>query len=404
MSRAQSWVLPTDDSHRVTTLELLFDLVFVFAFTQVTQLMADEPTAVGAVRGLVVLALLWWAWCSYAWLGNQAQADEGLVRATFIVAMMAMFVVALSIPEAFDDLPGGLFAPFVLAACYAVVRLMHLACYLVAAGDDRGLRRQLLVTAIPVAMACGLLVAGGVLGPPYQTVLWALALVVDYGGIWLAGTSGWRLPSPGHFAERHGLIVIVALGESLVAIGVGVAAQPVSTPVIVASILGVVVAVNLWWLYFDVVAHVAERVLSRAQGTARTRLARDSYTYLHFPIVISILFVALGLKKVLEYVSDATHHTLAEPLTGAPLVALYCGVAFHLLGHVGFRRRNIGTWNPHRTIAAALLLILLPVAWRLPALASLALVTGLLSALVAYELFRFRQARDRVRHHLPPGG
>ncbi|MGV1010512.1 MAG: low temperature requirement protein A [Dermatophilaceae bacterium] len=318
MTRPQHWVLPTDASHRVTTLELLFDLVFVFAFTQVTALMAAEPTPVGAVRGLVVLALLWWAWRSYAWLGNQAHADEGLVRATFIVAMMAMFIVALSIPESFDDLPGGLFAPFVLAACYAVVRLMHLACYVVAAGDDEGLRRQLWVTAIPVSAAAALLVAGGAVGPPYQTVLWALALLIDYVGVWVAGTAGWRLPSPGHFAERHGLIVIVALGESLVAIGVGVAAQPVATPVVLASILGVVVAVNLWWLYFDVDAHVAERTLSNAEGGARTRLARDSYTYLHFPIVISILFVALGLKKVLEYVSDASHHTLAEPLGRRP--------------------------------------------------------------------------------------
>ncbi len=133
-------VRPTDESHRVTTLELFFDLVFVFAFTQVTQLMADDPTASGALRGLVLMALLWWAWCSYAWLGNQAHADEGVVRLTVIVAMAAMFVVALSIPESFADRPGGLFAPFVLAACYAVVRLAHLACYLVAAGDDAGWR------------------------------------------------------------------------------------------------------------------------------------------------------------------------------------------------------------------------------------------------------------------------
>ncbi|MGB8383499.1 MAG: low temperature requirement protein A, partial [Dermatophilaceae bacterium] len=128
-----------------------------------------------------------------------------------------------------------------------------------------------------------------------------------------------------------------------------------------------------------------------------------SYTYLHFPIVISILFVGLGLKKVLEYVSDSTHHSLTEPLTGVPLVALYGGVAVHLLGHVGFRRRNVGTWNPHRTIVAAALLVLLPVAWRIPALAALAIVAGLLSLLVGYELVRFRQARDRVRHRPSPG-
>lgn len=391
-------VRPTDETHRVTSLELLFDLVFVFAFTQVTQLMADDPTAVGALRGLVLLSLLWFAWCSYAWLGNQAHADEGLVRVTVIVAMTVMFVVALAIPESFDDREGGLFAPFVLAACYAVVRLVHLACYLVAAGQDTGLRRQLALTAVPVLAASALLVAGGAFGPPYQTALWALALLVDYTGIWIAGTSGWRLPSPGHFAERHGLIVIVALGESLVAIGVGVGEQPVSVEVIAAAALGIIVAVSLWWLYFDVVAHVAEGVLTRRQGQARSRLARDSYTYLHYPIVISIIFIALGLKKVLEYVSDRGHHALTDALTGVPLVALYLGVAVHLFGHIAFRRRNTGTWNPHRSAVAVLLVLLLPVAWQLPALAALGLVAALLAGLVSYEALRYREARAEVRH------
>lgn len=390
---------PTDAGHRVTTLELLFDLVFVFAFTQVTQLMADHPTTTGALQGFVVLALLWWAWCSYAWLGNQAYADEGVVRLTLIVAMSAMFVVALSIPESFDDRPGGLNAPLVLAACYALVRIAHLACYLVAAGDDVELRRQLLYTGIPVVMAVALLVLGGLAGPPYQAAVWALALLVDYAGIWIAGTSGWRLNSPAHFTERHGLIFIVALGESMVAIGVGVADRPVSTPVIVASTLGVAIAVSLWWLYFDVVAHVAEHVLTASTGEERSRLAGDSYTYLHFPIVISVIFIALGLKKVLQYVADTHHHQLSDALTGVPLVALYLGVAVHLIGHVAFRRRNVGTWNPHRSLAAATLVLLLPLAWQLPALVALALVAVVLTGLVAYEAYTFRVDRDRVRHH-----
>ena len=394
-----SRVRPTDESHRVTTLELFFDLVFVFAFTQVTQLMANSPTPAGALRGLVLMALLWWAWSSYAWLGNQAQADEGVVRLTIIVAMAAMFVVALSIPEAFTDLPGGLVAPFVLATCYAVVRLAHLGCYLIAAGQDAALRRQLLLTAIPVVMAAALLVVGGALGQPYQTLIWALALLVDYAGIWLTGTSGWRLQSPAHFAERHGLIFIVALGESLVAIGVGVAEQPVSVAIIAASTLGIAVTISLWWLYFDVVAHVAERVLTAAQGEDRSRLARDSYTYLHFPIVASVIFIALGLKKVLEYVGDSASHDLSDALTGVPLIALYGGVAVHLLGHVAFRRRNVGTWNPHRTLTACALLLLIPLASRVPAIAALGIVATVLAALVAYEFVRFRDPRSQVRHH-----
>jgi low temperature requirement protein LtrA len=250
------------------------------------------------------------------------------------------------------------------------------------------------LTALPVSAAAVVLVIGGALGPPYQTALWAFALLVDYVGIWVAGSAGWRLPSPVHFAERFGLIVIVALGESLVAIGVGVSGQPVSVPVITASILGVILAVSRWWLYFDVVAHVAEGVLARTEGAERTRLARDSYTYLHF---------ALGLKKVMRYVSDSQHHDLGDALTGVPLLALYVGVAVHLLGHVAFRRRNIGTWNPHRSavavVVAVAVAVAVPVAWRLPALAALAVVAGLLATLVGYEAWRFRSARDVVRHH-----
>ncbi|PPK97205.1 low temperature requirement protein LtrA [Kineococcus xinjiangensis] len=386
-----------DESHRVTTLELFFDLVFVFGFTQVTALMAADLSPVGALRGLVLLALLWWAWSSYSWLGNQAHADEGAVRLTMIAAMGVMFVVALSIPESFSDMPGGVPAPVVFALGYGAVRFLHLGCYLVAAGGDRGLRRQVLVTAGPVAAAVALLVAGALAGPPFQLPLWALALLVDYGGIWVAGTSGWRLPSPVHFAERHGLILIVALGESLMAIGVGVTGRPLTPAVLAASLAGVAVAVCLWWLYFDVVAHVAEGVLASAQGEARSRLARDSYTYLHFPMVVSVIFIALGMKKVLQYVSDSEHHTLADALTGLPLIALYGGVALHLLAHVAFRRRNIRTWNPHRSAAAALLLLLLPAAWFLPALASLVLVAVVLVALVTYEVVRFGDARARVR-------
>ncbi len=388
-------VRQTDASHRVTTLELFFDLVFVFAFTQVTQLMAADPTWTGAARGLLLLALLWWAWCSYAWLGNQAHADHGLLRSTVVVAMAAMFIVALTLPESFADLPGGVFSPFVLAACYAVVRLAHLACYVVAAGSDAGLRRQVLLVGIPVSGAVTLLVIGGALGPPYQTPLWVLALLVDYSGIWLAGSTGWRVSSPVHFADRHGLIFIVALGESLVALGVGVAGKPVSMAVIGASILGVVIAVCLYWLYFGSAADTAEEALSRSQGDARSRLARDAYTYLHFVLVVPIIFIALGLKKILEYVADSEHHSLSDALTGVPLVALYGGVAVHLLGHVAFRRRTGGAWYPHGLAVAVALVALVAVAWRLPALASLGLIAGILAALAGYDVVR--PPKPRVR-------
>ena len=206
--------------------------------------------------------------------------------------------------------------------------------------------------------------------------MWLAALVGDYLGTVLAGASGWRINSAGHFAERHGLIIIIALGESIVSIGVGVTELPISWPIIVASVLGLTIAGALWWSYFDVVALVAERVLAKPQGAERARLARDSYSFLHLPMVIGIIFLSLGLKKVLSYVGGDDGHTLTDPLYGLPLIALYGGTSLYLLAHVAFRWRNTHTVNPHRTIVAVLLLALIPVGALLPAMATLGLLAA----------------------------
>jgi low temperature requirement protein LtrA len=391
-------IVPTDEAHGVTTLELFFDLVFVFAITQITAFMAADLGWQGCLRGLVLLSLLWFAWCSYSWLGNQAHADEGILRGAYIVAMAALFVVALAIPEAWGD-GGGISAPVLLAAGLAVVRLTHLAVYVVAAAEDVGLRRQVVRTAVPVGISAGLLLVGAVFGGPAQTAFWALALVVDYTGIYAVGAD-WRLPAPGHFAERYGLIVLIALGESLISVGVGVGHLPVTGPVLVGALLGMAISVALWWAYFDVVAPVAERVLRKRQGQERVRLARDSYTYLHFPMVAGVIYLALGLKKVAQYVGDADHHGLAEPLPTTALWSLYGGVAAYLLGHLAFRLRNLGSINRPRA-AVALLLLLAPLALgRMPALAALAVLAGLLVALIAFEVVRYADARAAVRAEL----
>src|SRR5690348_5889651 len=139
-------VRAVDDTHRVTTFELFFDLVFVFAVTQVTAFMVNEHGAVGLGQGLLILALLWWAWCAFAWLGQQAQADMGVVRIAMTVAMVAVFIVALAIPEAWHDAPGGLNGPVTLATAYVLVKFSHVAGYWIAAGQDTALRRQLLLS------------------------------------------------------------------------------------------------------------------------------------------------------------------------------------------------------------------------------------------------------------------
>jgi low temperature requirement protein LtrA len=387
----------TDEAHRTTPLELFFDLVFVFAITQVTTLMAADPTWRGALHGFIVMGLLWFAWTAFAWLGNQAQADEGVLRAGLVAAMVALFVVALVIPHAFGN-PPGLDAPLVLAVGFVMVRLVHLGVYLVAAGEDAGLRAQLLRTTGPIALWAALLVAGAFIEGWGRVLLWALALLVDYVGIFVTGAEGWRLRSASHFAERHGLIIIIAIGESIVAVGVTASAEPLTWPVVAAVVLGLAVSIALWWTYFDVVAPVAEGVLTRATGPERARLGRDSYTYLHFPMVLGIVYLALGLKKVTAYVADSTDHDIGDPLTGFPLVAMYGGVIVYLVAHIFFRLRNVHSVNVQRVAVATVLLLLLPVASRLPALASLGLLAALLVGLISYEATHFAAARRAVRH------
>ncbi|MFC8620404.1 low temperature requirement protein A [Micromonospora purpureochromogenes] len=393
----------------VTPLELFFDLVFVYALTQVTALMAGDLTWWGTLHGLLLLALLWWCWCCYAWLGNTVRADEGVVRVALFAVMATMFVVAVTIPEAFTDLPGGLSGPAVFAAGYLVVRVLHLVIYWHAARarDDAALRRQLLRAALPMLAGATLLFTAALLpqqlaDSPRQedvirTALWALALALDYGGIMAIGASGWRVYSAAHWTERHGLIIIVALGESLVAIGVGVTALPISWPIIVASFLAIAVAAALWWAYFDVVSIAAERVLARAEGAERAALARDSYTYLHLPMVAGIILLALGFKKVLSYVGDGTEHELTDPLHGIGLYALYGGVILYLLGHLGFRLRNMRSVNRPRAVTTVLLVLLIPVADRLPALAALGLLAVVCVGMIAVEVVLFGDARRKLR-------
>jgi low temperature requirement protein LtrA len=393
-------IVSVSEEARVTPIELFFDLVFVFSMTQVTALMAGDLTVRGLIRGLLVLALLWWSWVGYAWLGNVVRADEGMGRVAMFGAMAAMFVLAVSVPEAFDDLPGGLSGPVVVAFAYLAVRLLHLAMFWLAAreDDDHGLRGQLLRFAPSVLGSTALLLVASQLDGRAQTLAWVAVVVVDYVGTILGGASGWRLNSAGHFAERHGLIVIVALGESIVAIGVGVAREPISWPVIGASVLGLTVAGCLWWAYFDVVAIVAERVLRDAEGEARARLARDAYSYLHLPMIAGIILSALGLKKVLEYVADTTHYQLSDPLALLPLTAMYAGVALYLLALGAFRYRLVRSVNVQRIVVAVLLLAMVPVAAAIPALAALGVVAGILVGLIAFEAVRFSEIRERVRH------
>jgi low temperature requirement protein LtrA len=373
------------EGERVTPLELFFDLVFVLALTQCTTLMARNPTWVGLLKGLLVLAILWWSWVGYAWLTSVIDPEEGAVRLAMFAAMGALLVVALSVPGAFAG------EALLFACAYGVVRAAHIYLFGLASREDAALRRSVVGLGLSTALGVGLLIVGALAGGTLQVALWAAAMALDMLGPFLFGSEGWKLV-PRHFAERHGLIVIIALGESVVALGVGARAQ-VDAGLVIAAVLGIVVAAALWWTYFDVTALVAERRLSRTeQGRERNELARDAYSYLHFPMVAGIALLAVGLKRTLVHVE--------HPLRLVAAAALLGGAALYLLAHVAFRLRNVRTLSGRRLACALLLLGLVPITVELgfSSLATLAVLAVVLCALIAYEALRFAEARERVRH------
>ncbi|WBQ02746.1 low temperature requirement protein A [Kribbella sp. CA-293567] len=388
----------TSENQPVTTLELFFDLVFVFALTQITALMAHELTWTGVLRGVLLIGLLWWSWIGFSWVCNLVKADEGSLRGVLLAAMGAMFVIALAIPEAFDDLPGGLPGPVVIAVAYFAFRAMHLWLFWLIADGDKVLRRTLLRFAPSMVAGTALLLVASQYEGTTQTLLWGAALAADYVGTFLIDARGWRLRSAAHFAERHALVIIIALGESIVAIGVGVTDLPISWPILIASVLGLVVTSALWWIYFDATVHYGEKALAAEPPETRPKLARDAYTFLHFPMVAGVVLLALGLKKVLEYVGDTEHHHLDDPLKGIGLYALFFGVVLYLLGHVGFKWRTTHQVGISRLITAALCVAAVPLLAHVPALGQLAVLAALMIGLVAFESVRFAQERELLRH------
>jgi len=376
-----------DDRHpergeRVTPLELFFDLVVVFAITQVTGFLSHDPTWGGLLRGLLLLGALWWAWSAYAWLTNTLDPEEGVVRLAVLAAIAAMLLVSLAAPQAFGS-DGVIFG-----VAYFVVRMLHLVLYAIAGRGDRDLFRAVVRIIPPATLAPALLVVAGFLHGSGQLALWDAALAIDYLGPVVGHMRGWRV-SPEHFVERFGLIVIIALGESIVAIGVGAAGLRLDAGVIAAALLGIIVAACLWWSYFDWVVYVAQARLAEATGEARAALARDAYSYLHLPMVGGIVLFAFGLKTTLADVGGS--------LRILPALGLWGGVALYLLAHVALRLRIGGGLGWGRPIATVLLLGLLPVATHVPAGTALGLVAAVCVSLIVYEVVRHREARAWIR-------
>ncbi|MEU7944785.1 low temperature requirement protein A [Micromonospora taraxaci] len=390
MSRAlRSRPVPVEEAHRATTFEIFFDLVLVFALTRLIGFMAESLGPLTLYQGLLLLLWFWYAWSCYAWLGNQVRADTGLVLAGMLAAMAAIFVAALVIPEAWQRHDGTLSPPLTLAIAYLVVRGLHLTLMFYASSGNPQYRRQAWRFAVTTTLAWIPLLLGAVLGGTAQTVLWTVAFLVDYGGGRIATAASFgEVRSGSHFAERHGLVLIIVLGESLLSAGAGVGSVVIGWPVLLASVLSFAATVCLWWLYFVGGAPAAAEALTAASPRSRRRqqLASDAYTLAHLPMVAGVVSFALGIHLCLDGLADEARpgDDNAVSMGWAPATVLYGGVALYLVGRFLFLRLTVRT-PPSQLVAVVVLLLLVPVARVLPALAALGLLAALLTTIVSYE-------------------
>ena len=332
------------DERRTSPIELLWDLVFVFAITQVTALLSHDLSWAGFGRSMLVLALVWWAWSAFVWAANAADDDSVVLRAVLLLGMLLIFVAGLALPQAFGD------ESTLFAVTYAAVRILHLALYAHASRQGNASWRAISGFAVTVAIGMALLVAGSFADDGLRIALWAAAAAIDYAGpAWLTRErlAGLQYVAVAHFAERYGLFVIICLGESIVAIGVGAGGRSLDAALVTAIVLGLLVAIALWWIYFDRFAAAAEE---RLRGHEEPVLAAaDAYSYLHLPLVAGIIVFAVGAKLLV--------HDSAEPLSDAARLALCGGVALYLVAHAAFQLRIAGELAWAKLVAAAALLI-----------------------------------------------
>ncbi|MEV7225584.1 MULTISPECIES: low temperature requirement protein A [Polymorphospora] len=408
--RWSRWIRLGAPGSRVTRLELFFDLVYVFAFLNVTQLTGEELGLLGLLRALLVLALLWWCWTSMAALGNLIRADQGIVPVIVFINMAAVFVLALTISEAFVDQPGGLHGPLLFAACYFIVRAMQVAIVWGVNRVTPGPRHGVLLFAAPILISATLIGIAGFVparlfaGDAEYAVrlsLWLAALAVEYGFGTKIYTSRWTLTSAGHWAERHALIVLVALGESIISLGVGanlIGSAPVSWQAVAAAVFGIAVIAALWWAYFDEPALAIEQVLhGTRERRARMRLVRDAYTFLHLPMIIGIILFALGLKKYLTDITADTSTGWQHRIGGIELDVLYGGVLLYLTALVAMAWRVLPGFRPSLILPFVGILLLITVVLRPPALIALGILAAG-SVTVAVTQIRHRERhRSRIR-------
>ncbi len=366
--------LARDGDERVTPIELILDVVFVLAFSECTAYMVHRGSFLGIGDGLIILALLWRGWVGFSWFTSALDPNSTIVRLAIFTAMGAFLMMALSIPRAFGDLA------FSFAAAYAVIRLVHMGLGHLASRRDSQFRTTVNRTAVGGVIAVALLALGAFLDGVGGYVCWALAIIADYGIAATFSQFGWRL-STGHFAERHGLIVIIALGESILAIGDGAQVADVDARTLLLGLTGVILVACLWGTYFDGTDAAAEHALVQTPpGIKQNTLARRAYSLLHFPLVVGDVLLALGLKSAVEH---PTH-----PFERYVAAAFFGGLALYLLASVAFGYVTTRRLNTARLVVGLLMGALIPLGAAIPAWAALVAATAILGVLVAAQRIR----------------
>jgi low temperature requirement protein LtrA len=371
-----------EEERKTSYLELFFDLVFVFAFTQVTALILEDTSVQGFLRAALVLAMVWWAWSAYAWMTNAIDIENVVTRLLVFAAMAAGFFMALSVPDAFQDEAAW------FAVAYFVVRVLNSALY---AWGVRGNRRQLaaVLRLQPwFVLAAAVALAGGFVDADYRAWFWLASLAIDVVGTLTAARAEWGV-SPSHFAERYALIVIIALGESIVAIGIGPSGLERDATYAASVVVAFAGVAALWWAYFDFTAIAAARSLRRASALARSVLARDVFTFFHYPVVLGIILYAVAAKKTLEHPLD--------PLSDAGRWALGLGIASFLAAFALMRYRVIRRIAWERLAAGAVAVVVAVTLESADAIVTLGVVVALLVLSVAVETARLRVFRAELR-------
>jgi low temperature requirement protein LtrA len=370
-----------DDDRGVSRVELLWDLVFVFALTQVSTLLSRDLSWAGFGRSMLVLALVWWSWSAFVWVANAEDADSGALTLTLLLAALLIFIAGLAIPHAF----GGRATLF--AATYAGVRFMHLGLYAHASRRGQASWDAIAGFAVTVTGGMVLLIAGSLLGGSWQVPLWTLAALIDYAGPgWLTRERlrGIQRVAVGHFAERYGTFIIICLGESIVAIGLGATGEVLDGSVVAVVGLGLVITVGLWWTYFGSFAATAAARLREHDDPVLA--ASDAYSYIHLVLVAGIIIFAVGIRHSVLGV----HTALGD---GARL-ALCGGLALYLAGHVAFQARLAGSVNREKLVAAAGLMAIFALSAGWSAWVAVTAVTVVIAALCAAEATRARRAQE----------